>query len=295
VGEAAALGWAALFSLNSIFMRWGGIKVDVIWLNAFRTLIAAVLMLVVLLVLPGPAGVLGLPQQTVVWLVASTILTVPIGDSLFFMSCQHIGVARGLPIANAYPLVSVLLAVAFLGEVANWRLALGTILILSGAYLVARPRGGETKANLLLAARSRRTGVLLAVGASLAWGVGVIADKVAMQAPSIDLVGAAFLRLACAAIFLFIFARRQPFRGAWLNLAPGFYVGLLAAAGICGVGAPLAWLFAIQNAGAARAGLLAATGPLWGLLLSAVLLREPVTRATAAGAALTVAGVWAIL
>ncbi len=293
MGEAAALGWAALFSLNSIFMRWGGMKVDVVWLNAFRTLVAAVLMLVVLLVFSGPAGLLGLPQQTIIWLAASTIITVPIGDSLFFMSCQHIGVARGLPIANAYPLVSVVLAVAFLGEAASWRLALGTVLILGGAYLVARPRAGEAKASL--AAGARRTGVLLGVGASLAWGVGVIADKIAMQAQSIDLAGAAFLRLACAAVFLFVFARRQPFRGAWLNLAPAFYVGLLAAAGICGVGAPLAWLFAIQNAGAARAGLLAATGPLWGLLPSALLLREPVTRATVAGAVLTVAGVWAIL
>lgn len=295
MGEAAALGWAALFSLNSIFMRWGGLKVDLLWLNAFRTLIAGLLMFGILLAAGGPAGLFGLPLQTALWLGASTILTVPIGDSLFYRSCQYIGVARGLPIANAFPLVSVVLAVLLLGEPASWRLAVGTVLILGGAYLVARPRGAGLKANLPADPGARRTGVLLALGAALAWGVGVVADRMAMQAQSVDLVGAACLRLTCAAAFLFLFARRQPFRASWLNLAPAFYLGLLGAAAVCGVGAPLAWLFAIQQAGAARAGLLAATGPLWGLLLSAVLLREPVTRATTAGALLTVAGVWAIL
>ena len=63
----------------------------------------------------------------------------------------------------------------------------------------------------------------------------------------------------------------------------------------CGAGAPLLWLFAVKQIGAARGGLLAATGPLWGLLLGAVLLREPIARATAIGAVLTVLGVWAIL
>ncbi|MHB1134353.1 MAG: DMT family transporter [Chloroflexota bacterium] len=294
MGEAAALSWAALFSLNSIFMRWGGMKVDIFWLNACRTLLACLVLAVLLLAGSGPAGLLGLPQHTVLWLILSTVITY-LGDMAFFRSTQYIGVSRGLPIANCYPLVSVVLAITLLGEAWGWRLLLGTGLILAGAYLVARPRRPLPSASLPSGPAAGRLGVSLAAGAAFAWGLGVICDRMAMQGQAIDVVAAALLRLGAGATFLFLLARSRPFKTAWLNLAPGFYLALVLTALVCGAGAPLVWLFAIQQIGAARGGLLAATGPLWGLLLGAFLLREPIARATALGTLLTIAGVWAIL
>lgn len=283
-----------LYSLTSVFLRWGGRKVDLFWLNAFRCLIAAVVMFAGLLALKGLGSLLDLPPAAALWLVLTTLVMVAVGDSLFYLSCQYIGVARSSPIANGYPLVSVVLAILLLGEPATWRLGAGTVLVLLGAYLVARP-GGVKSAVAPAEATARRTGVTLAVAACLAWGLGAIFDRMAMQVPGVDLVGAATLRLLCGTLFLFLLARTRPCKVRWGSLPVGFLLALFAVAVFCGVCTPLLWLFAVQQTGAARASLLTATGPLWGLLFAAVFLRESVTRFTVAGALLTVLGVWAIL
>jgi drug/metabolite transporter (DMT)-like permease len=294
LGEAAALGAAMLFSLNSVFLRWGGRKVDLFWLNAFRCLIAAVLMTALLLALRGPQGLLGLPPTAALWLAVTTLIMVAVGDSLFYVSCQYIGVARASPIANSYPLVSVLLAVLLLGEPASWRLVAATVLVLLGAFLVARPSGAQS-ARPAAEATAARTGLTLSILACLAWGAGAISDRLAMQVPDVDLLGAGAFRLLCGTVFLFVLARTRPYKIRWGSLPSGFLLTLFAAAVVCGVCTPLLWLFSVREVGAARASLLSATGPLWGLLFSSVFLRESITRSTIAGALLTILGVWAVL
>lgn len=295
MGEAAALTAAMLFSLNSVFLRWGGKKVDLFWLNAFRCLIAAVLTTALLLALRGTGGLLNLPLTTALWLAVTTLVMVAVGDSLFYLSCQHIGVSRSSPIANAYPLVSVILAVLLLGEVATWRLGAATALVLLGAYLVARPGSSAHLAGPPADVVAVRTGLILAVLACLAWGVGAISDRMAMQVPGVDLLGAGTFRLLCGTVFLFLLARTRPYQIRWGSLPSGFLPLLFGAAVVCGVCTPLLWLFAVREVGAARASLLSATGPLWGILFSAVFLRESITRATIAGALLTILGVWTVL
>ena len=163
----------------------------------------------ILLATSGPAGVLGLPQQTVLWLLLSTVVTY-VGDMAFFRSTQYIGVARGLPIANAYPLVSVLLAITLLGE------PLG---LAAGGWYGADPGGGlsrrppargDAEGQPAGRAGGAAPGVGLAAGAAFTWGLGVICDRLALQGQQVDLVGAAFLRLVAGSTFLFLLARRAP-------------------------------------------------------------------------------------
>ncbi|MDA8219468.1 MAG: DMT family transporter [Dehalococcoidales bacterium] len=295
MGELAALGWGLFFASTTVFMRYGASRVSLFWLNAARCLIASLAVAVAVGLTSGFQGFAGLPMHTIVWLGLSTAVAYPLGDMLYFRSSQLIGVSRAMPLSNCYPLVSVLLAVALLGETMSWRLALGTLFILGGGYLVAKARVLDVPSPRVRSLGEGSKGLLLAGLAAIFWGVSVVLDRVAMQVPSVDLLAAGLLRLVLGAIFLFLLAGTRRERVEWRKLDRRFLALLLLVGVVFSAGAPPLWLYAVQAIGAAKASLLAATAPLFGLALSALLLGEKATWRTAGGAALTILGVWFIL
>ncbi|MHB1413645.1 MAG: DMT family transporter [Chloroflexota bacterium] len=295
MGELAALGWGLFFSSTTVFMRYGAGRVSLFWLNAARCLIAALAVAVAVGVTSGFQGFTGLPMHTIVWLGLSTAVAYPLGDMLYFRSSQLIGVSRSMPISNCYPLVSVLLAVALLGETLSWRLASGTIFILGGGYLVAKARVVDVRSPRVRSLGEGSKGLLLATLAAIFWGVSVVLDRVAMQVPSVDLLAASLLRLVLGTIFLFMLAGSRREGVEWRKLDRRFLGFLLLVGLVFSAGAPPLWLYSVQAIGAAKASLLAATAPLFGLALSALLLGEKATWRTAGGAVLTILGVWFIL
>src|SRR3954466_14554494 len=59
---------------------------------------------------------LAAPPIAWLWLLGSTLCSMVIGDSLYFLAAARIGVARALPIASAFPLLTTLGAVLLLNE-----------------------------------------------------------------------------------------------------------------------------------------------------------------------------------
>jgi drug/metabolite transporter (DMT)-like permease len=69
-------------------------------------------------------------------------------------------------------------------------------------------------------------------------------------------------------------------------------MGVLAFAGVAGTGfGSLLYIYAIQEAGAGRTAVLSALSPLFALPLSAIFLKEPITRWVAVGTVIAVAGI----
>ncbi len=291
LGELAGLVAALCWSLTSLLMRVEARRADVIVLNALRTTAAAGYLLVLL----GALGWLGLhavtlgerPALGLALLLVSVTFAIGIGDSSYFLSMQRIGIARAMPLSMSYPLLTTLLAVPLLGEPVTPGLVAALVLIPIGLYLVVMPAPGRVvlqKAD----ARALRAGLGLAMVAAVCWAVSAVTVRPALN--QIDLLTATTIRITFAAGLVWLIS----WRGGRLK-RPGQIsrtrIGMALLGGTLSAGSMLLYLFATQQAGAARAATIGATSPLYAVPLSALFLGEHVTRRVVTGTLLTVLGV----
>src|SRR5579883_3140460 len=141
-GELAAIASAALWAFSSLAMAGVSRRLPAITVSALR-LVCGVLFYVVLLVATGQTGDLfRLSIGTAVALAASAILALGLGDTLYIYGMQAIGVSRASPISvTSYPVLTLALAWALLGETVSLRTALGTGLVLGGIVLIVARKG----------------------------------------------------------------------------------------------------------------------------------------------------------
>ena len=169
IGELSALGSAFCWALVSILLRNLQYRINTISLNAFRSIVAAVITLIAVVV-TGKTDALGnIPPLALLCLAVSVLLGLGLGDTLFFYSIKMIGVARSLPISNAYPIFAAIIASIINNEPITSRFVAGTLLVMVGVLLVLMP--GR---RCLAASRERgneKLGILLAK-TSILWACG---------------------------------------------------------------------------------------------------------------------------
>jgi drug/metabolite transporter (DMT)-like permease len=213
MGVAIALVGATAFSFMSVLIRLGVQPGDRD--NGLRaTLIVNVAVFSFLLVATFMAGgrirlsAIGIGAFVMAGLCATFF-----GRYALFAAIGHIGAARATAIKNATPLVSVGLAIAFLGEVLSLLAALGIVLVMLGIGLLVRevlmqhadataPDGldqitsttGARPAEVGQITSSGRRGLLLGVAmagaAAIAFGSGHAFRQVGIDALSDSLLGA---------------------------------------------------------------------------------------------------------
>src|SRR5258708_17012247 len=76
------------------------------------------------------------PPIAWLWLLASPLCSMVVGDSLYFMAAARIGVARALPIASSFPLLTTVGAVVLLGETPTVALIAGSLLVVIAVALI---------------------------------------------------------------------------------------------------------------------------------------------------------------
>jgi drug/metabolite transporter (DMT)-like permease len=130
LGDLAALGSALTWAINNLVVRTVGRRANVVALNA---LMAASTSLYALILLAGLAAVLSTRGPG--YLALSTICAQAVGDSLYYLALQRIGVTRAIALSMLYPVLTTLLALA-LGERVTARLVAGTLLTVVGVGLV---------------------------------------------------------------------------------------------------------------------------------------------------------------
>jgi drug/metabolite transporter (DMT)-like permease len=268
-GELLAIGSAVAWALTAVAMR--PIASRALWRSSLlRMLMCAAL----LAMYAWPSGALqraiSAPPEAFLLLLGSTICSMGVGDSLYFVSAARIGVARALPIAAAFPLLTTLGAVALLHEALTPALLLGTGLVVGAVALIAgdRVRDGH---------RTEPLGVLLAGLAACMWAASGLFLGPALQL--VDPIEGNMIRFPmAAAMFVVYLAFARPgeqldARLMWLTVAAA--VGTLASA--------LMFLGGITGAGVARGVALNATSPVFSAVFAALLLGERVSQRVALG------------
>jgi drug/metabolite transporter (DMT)-like permease len=184
-------------------------------------------------------------------------------------------------IMNAYPILSAVLGVWILKEQMTRRAAGGLVLALLGVSFI-------NVGGLLVpgeAAPARLLGNLLALGATLAGAFYIVAGKrvVLIYGP-----------LTVTALGGLIGALSMTPFAAWEGVVPLWslevWAALLVLAVGCGAAAYWLWWYAAQRMPISQAGVFLYLTPVVSTLLGMLVLREPLTVATAAGAGLVLGG-----
>jgi len=284
-GDIIALLSALLWAISNVLMAMGIRQLPVIPLNLVRCAVSSIFFWCLLPFFGGVQALAHIPLATWVWLALSVLLLLIVGDLLYFRSMELAGVSWAMPVASINPLWAVLLAALFVDEPLSWSLLAGGVLIVAGVILVGRSNVQVEPADR----RRQRTGLLLALLASLAWGIGQIVLKVAAQ--DIHAVVANSIRQPMGLAGMFVLNLG---RGRWTELRQldGRSWLLIVAASLIGTGlGSLLFVQAIQMVGAGRTAVLTSTSPLMAIPFAILWLHERPNRKTLAGTLLAVAGI----
>jgi drug/metabolite transporter (DMT)-like permease len=283
VGALCALGSGFSWAVIGLVVRTFSPTFNSVTINAIRTLIGGVL-IVILSVLTGEIwSLLSLSGRNIGFLIGSTILGFGIGDTLFFESSRRIGLARAMTVSTTYPLMSALLAAAILGERLSLRVAAGSLLALGGLALLAAREGSGTVPEEAFWA-----GFGLAMLACLSWAVSVILLKPPVVEVSPTAVQA--LRLPMAGVLLWA----TPWaRGAFDEIHARSAPTLRRLGGLGALTATSSILFVagVKYAGVSVGTVLSSTSPLFAIPLGLVFLGERPTPRALAGSVMSVVGI----
>ena len=144
MGEIAALGTAFLWTFSSIFFSLSSNKIGSMPVNRIRLAFAVVYLLLAHWVLQGSP----VPRQAGLdrwlWLGASAIMGLVIGDAFLMQTYVLVGTRIGTLMMALGPVVSAVLAWIFLGEVLVAKEIAGILVTVGGIILVVLERNTGT-------------------------------------------------------------------------------------------------------------------------------------------------------
>jgi drug/metabolite transporter (DMT)-like permease len=196
---------------------------------------------------------------------------------------QHVEAGTVALISGMSSVFIAALAVPLLGERLQARVVVGLLLALSGSVFVTVMSGGE-----LSLTRDQAFGSLLILLSATLWAVySVIVKPWLGRIPptSIPMLG------SIAGLPLMIPIGLAGFASGLGELEWTGWLGVAQFTVTASVIAPILWAVGLQRGEASRAGLYLYLTPLFGVIISAILLDEPITVGTIAGGGLIVAGV----
>lgn len=284
LGVLMGLLCAASWAIGSVSIRNLARKLDPFTLNAPRTLAGGVLMMILVLATGRTSLYVSVTPYKLFFLVTSIAISSVIGDALYVTSIARIGVSRTIPIANAYPVLTLVLGLVFLQEKLSWPVGIGLLLVFAGVLLVSRRSESQEMDTV-----QPRSGLPFAVLAAIFWAVGMV--MVAPGIQGLDALMATFIRTMALSLMLWLIVLvRRSYRQLktltrreWVILIVGGTIGW-------GLG-NLFFVMAVSMLGPTRAAILASTPPLFALPLSIIWLKEKPNLAIVSGTILAVLGI----
>ncbi|WP_312919056.1 DMT family transporter [Stutzerimonas nitrititolerans] len=212
----------------------------------------------------------------------------PLLGRLFqFQGMAKLGANITTPLTLTHPVISVVLAILFLGEEVTWLGLLGALMVVLGSVVVGM-QGGQNASRSLQSVS--RVYLLLPLLASLSYGISIVFRKIGIDIGS-DAVTAAAVTCTSSWLFstLYVLATGSVGEIRCSRREFGFFV----LAGIFSSLGPVLLYAALQFEGLVVIAPLAATTPLFVLLVSYLFIRadEIFTPQVFAGTFATVAGV----
>jgi drug/metabolite transporter (DMT)-like permease len=272
------VAWAVTSLLaRSLMSELGSVGV-----NAIRSTIGGVLLVAWVLATVGAGAFATISANGWLLLGLSIITAIALGDTVFFESTRAIGVARAMTVSTTYPLVSAVIAAAFLNEPVTVPIALGSLVTMAGLILIVAPWAERAPEERFW------FGVGAAVLASLAWAISTVLVKPPLAEMSATTAQAIRLPVASLVLWLTPWARSVP--GAFARSGRTVKIRIAILGVITSVSSVM-FVAGVKHAGVAVASVLSSTAPMFAIPFAVVFLGERLTLRAFAGIVLTVAGI----
>jgi drug/metabolite transporter (DMT)-like permease len=283
IALTASLAWAG----SSVILKYLSTRIDAISVNTMR-LWAGMVALIVLVLITGKLSLL--PQTAlfpILMVISSGILSNTIGDTMYIQSLSYLDVSISYPISqSAFPVLTLIVAIFFLGETFTWFNILGGVFVIAGILMIVR--NGSKK---MVVPKNTAKGVILTLAAAALWAAGSITLKIGLT--GVDTVLSAAIRVSTSAVLLTTLAfSRKPSERLKVTSYGKRNLILVAAAGLLtyGIGA-IGYTTAMHLLGAGKAVLLSASAPIFLLPLSVLILKERLSAFSLAGVFVAVTGI----
>lgn len=130
---------AAIFwGIAPVFAKVGLVKADPLVALSIRTFVIGAILLVVCLVMGKLPSIGQLPLRDVLFIGAEGICASLLGHFAYYWALKLGNASDAVPMISAYPVITVLVAVLFLGEKMTGGKAAGMALIAAGVFLIKR-------------------------------------------------------------------------------------------------------------------------------------------------------------
>ncbi|MDD5289130.1 MAG: DMT family transporter [Dehalococcoidales bacterium] len=289
VALLTALAWAG----SSTILKFLSNRIPALSLMMIRLWTGSVVLLVFVFLSGRGDALINTPVTPALYVIASAIIAIVIGDTLYIKSLSFLDISQAFPIGQCtFPIMVTFVAILFLGEPFSWLAIIGAIMVVFGVYLIVV--AGKKRATPATRGDISKKGIILAVAASVAWTLGSVALKVGVA--NIDAFVAAAIRIPVSAIVLtgFVFIQQKGVIAQFkkYNVRDVLFS---AGTGILTYGvAAVCYVTAIQLIGAAKTVLLTAVAPLLILPFSIFILKEKPTKYAIIGIFISVAGVYLV-
>ncbi len=242
VGEWAALATSVCWSASAVFFGVASRRVGSLVVNRTRLVLASIFLVTTHILVFRSIVPLDAPPERWLWLGLSGIVGLTIGDALLFQAFIDIGPRLGMLLLSTAPVLSALLAWAFLGEGISWMAWTGILVTVGGVVWVVLGRDRSSGAPAPTPRYAQ--GIGFALGSAACQAIGLILSKQGLVGDYPALSGVVIRMLtATAAILLLTILQGQarstvdrlrqdprmlfpafagsivgPFLGVWLSL-----------------------------------------------------------------------------
>jgi drug/metabolite transporter (DMT)-like permease len=265
--------------------------------NFARALVAFPLFLLTLLLVGGPHGfahaLSSVSRSHFLWLSVSVVSSFAIGDVLFLMSTESLGVPSALAIASVFPVWSAIAGLIFKHEVLSIKQVSGLIAVVAGVILVILSQHApdlSTQKQKVKWIHNYWVGIGLVFLASAFWSLNTFG--VALGGVGLEPAAASAVRMGIAVIFcpvvgwLFMGKVTNPLlpsklfrKNLWIFILEGF-------------GGSLFFMYGLTHSKIAVASALSSLAPVLSLPIALILKTDRLSFQKTLGIFLVVGGIW---
>lgn len=290
IGEWAALGAALMWAAAS--MLWSRIPLSAFAMNLFKSLFGCVVVLLLILLVPSGSGkpVFSADGRAWLWLGASGLVGIFLGDTVYFRSIQILGPRRALMLASTAPLFAALFGWMLAAENVSGRGMLGLTLAVTGVIAVVAGRQSGEVGPLPFPGLTRH-GIGLGVLAAVCQALGGAMSRLGME--NCGPLEATWIRLVVAlAAILMVAAWRRETVPLWKGIGTPANLKLLVPAATMGtcLGITL-YQIAFKHSPTATVTTLTATSPLFAIPLVWLVFGQPTSRQSVYWTLLAILGI----
>lgn len=289
LGEMLSLMAAVLWAFAVIMFKKSGERIPPLALNLFKNVLAALLFIPTIAIL-AKGRLPAVPGSDYLVLIASGVLGIGIGDSLYFYSLNLLGAGLSAIVVCLYSPFIIMLSVLWLGETMSALQAAGAGLIITAIFIATYRRAGHGEER----PRHNIAGIMFGILANAANAVSIVWAKPVLERTPV--LWTAEVRLLSGIVALLLLLAILPGRKRiiaplkthqrWRATVIGSIIGAY--------GAMMVWLAGMKFAKASIASALNQTSTVFIFIFAWLILKEPVNLKRIVGIILAFAGVFLV-